>query len=91
MMISLHKRIKRFENQFEVQVFLSKKLEPRIDIYKQSDYNETKTRNENPFEVQVFLSKKLEPRIQKGVLFTWKDEKGFGFILPENCGEDDSY
>jgi len=25
--------------------------------------------------------------LQKGVLFTWKDEKGFGFILPENCGE----
>ncbi len=32
-----------------------------------------KTRNEN---------------LQKGVLFTWRDEKGFGFILPENCGED---
>ena len=46
MMISLQKRIKRFENQ--------------LDIYKQSDYNETKTRNENP--------------LQKGVLFTWKDE-----------------
>ncbi len=26
--------------------------------------------------------------LQKGVLFTWRDEKGFGFILPENCGED---
>jgi len=25
--------------------------------------------------------------LQKGVLFTWKDEKGFGFIQPENCGE----
>ena len=25
--------------------------------------------------------------LQKGVLFTWNDEKGFGFVLPENCGE----
>ncbi|EDN70180.1 Cold-shock protein, DNA-binding [Beggiatoa sp. PS] len=36
------------------------------------------------------MKPKLEPpsALQKGVLFTWKDEKGFGFILPENCGED---
>jgi len=44
-----------------------------MDTYKKSDYNETKTRNKNP--------------LQKGVLFIWKDEKGFGFIVPENCGE----
>jgi len=36
------------------------------------------------------MKPKLEPpsALQKGVLFTWKDEKGFGFILPENGGED---
>lgn len=26
--------------------------------------------------------------LQKGVLFKWNDERGFGFILPENCSED---
>jgi len=31
---------------------------------------------------------KSQNALQKGVLFTWKDEKGFGFILPENCDED---
>jgi len=30
---------------------------------------------------------KSQNAIQKGVLFTWKDEKGFGFILPEKGGE----
>ena len=35
------------------------------------------------------MKKNIESQnaIQKGVLFTWKDEKGFGFILPENCGK----
>ncbi|MDM8564295.1 cold shock domain-containing protein [Candidatus Halobeggiatoa sp. HSG11] len=31
---------------------------------------------------------KAQDTLQKGVLFTWKDERGFGFILPEDCGED---
>jgi cold shock CspA family protein len=35
------------------------------------------------------MTQKSKPQsaIQKGVLFTWKDEKGFGFILPENGSE----
>jgi cold shock CspA family protein len=35
------------------------------------------------------MKQKIESQnaLQKGVLYTWNDEKGFGFILPENCGK----
>ncbi|MEK8021463.1 MAG: excalibur calcium-binding domain-containing protein [Candidatus Parabeggiatoa sp.] len=35
------------------------------------------------------MKQKIESQnaLQKGVLFTWNDERGFGFILPENAAE----
>lgn len=30
----------------------------------------------------------MEPKLSKGTLTTWKDDRGFGFIKPENGGKE---